>query len=200
MTDHKIIEDFVRNSNWIEQEFEEEGPIWENHLDIAYKIEEESVKRQKILHPSHIHAALMKNIVDMPGEYRNMQVYIGNRRDPQPAGPAIVNIAMNNWFDCLKTDIDHIHKNKEHAIFNVEDVAWQYHYWFEAIHPFIDGNGRTGRLILNNIRRSFGFSWMIVKGTPQDQNELIQEHREYYEAIRKWRKENSDLLSIKNFS
>jgi len=142
----------------------------------------------------------MKNIIDMPGEYRRVQVYIGGRRDPQPAGPAIIDIAMNNWFDCLKTDIKSIHQNKEHASFKIDEIAMQYHHWFEAIHPFIDGNGRTGRLILNNIRRSFGLPWLIIKGTPQDQNELIQEHIDYYESIRKWRKENIDLLSVKNFS
>ena len=199
-TDHKIIEDFVRTSNWIEGEVEEEGPIWENHLDIAFKIEEESVKKQKILHPTHIHAALMKNLVEMPGEYRKIQVYVGGMRNPQPLGPAIINIAMTNWFDCLKTDVESIHKNKEHVTFDIDSIAWQYHHWFEAIHPFIDGNGRTGRLILNNIRRSFGLPWIIIKGTPQNSRELIEEHADYYEVIKQWRRKNMDLLSIKNFS
>lgn len=197
MTDIKIIEEFVRNSNWIESEYEVDGPIWNNHIDIAMKIEEESAK-QRIMHPSHIHAILMKELVKHPGEYRRIQVYVGMDRNAQPAGPAIIDIAMQNWFNCLKEDIKLLHNNPAGGV-DINNVAWQYHHWFEAIHPFIDGNGRTGRLILNNIKRSFGLPWLIIKGTPQGEGHLIKEHLDYYESIREWRKDNKDLLSSKHF-
>ncbi len=198
MTDLKIIEDFVRNSNWIEGIYEhnENDPEWDNHIDIAIKIEEESAK-QIILHPTRIHTTLMKKLVECPGEYRRIQVYVGNDRTTQPIGPAIIDIAMQNWFDCLKQDIKFMHENKDNVA--VASVAWQYHHWFESIHPFIDGNGRTGRLILNNIRRSFGLPWLIIVGTPPGSLHLIEEHRKYYEFIREWRKENKNLLSTKRF-
>ena len=40
-----------------------------------------------------------------------------------------------------------------------------------------DGNGRTGRLWLNNLRLACGYPWLIVQAA---------ERKAYYEAIREW--------------
>ena len=36
------------------------------------------------------------------------------------------------------------------------------HYLFVYIHPFIDGNGRIARLLMNSMFLSGGYSWTIV--------------------------------------
>jgi len=51
------------------------------------------------------------------------------------------------------------------------------HNQFETIHPFQDGNGRVGRLLLINI--------LIKHGLPPLNIEL-ENRKEYYEALRKY--------------
>lgn len=61
----------------------------------------------------------------------------------------------------------------------VED-CWNAHYAFETIHPFIDGNGRMGRIVLNCMLDKLGLTKVVVPGDDKKY--------EYYTAINKWRK------------
>ena len=55
----------------------------------------------------------------------------------------------------------------------IERIA-RFHLEFEGIHPFIDGNGRTGRLIMNLDLIRCGFPPINVKFT---------DRRKYYDAF-----------------
>ena len=55
----------------------------------------------------------------------------------------------------------------------LEAVA-DFHLRFEAIHPFIDGNGRTGRLLLNLMLAQTGYQPIDVKYT---------DRQRYYDAF-----------------
>jgi Fic family protein len=57
--------------------------------------------------------------------------------------------------------------------------AWRMHHEFECAHPFVDGNGRTGRLFLNAVRLNAGLPWLTIR--PGD------EQHEYYRSIRHYR-------------
>ncbi len=57
-------------------------------------------------------------------------------------------------------------------------LALQFHYKFEAIHPFLDGNGRVGRILLNTFLISKGFMPVIF---------FSQNHAAYRNAISKAR-------------
>ncbi len=57
-------------------------------------------------------------------------------------------------------------------------LALRFHYKFEAIHPFLDGNGRVGRILLNAFLIEKGFMPVIF---------FSQNHRAYCTAISKAR-------------
>ena len=44
-------------------------------------------------------------------------------------------------------------------------LAFDFHLRYEHIHPFLDANGRTGRLIMNKILMDHGYFPMIVYTT-----------------------------------
>jgi Fic family protein len=75
-----------------------------------------------------------------PGEFRKCQVHIGSDRRfvPPPS---------NRLSACL----DEFEKelNQEDAKYDPLVRCYLIHYQFEAIHPFIDGNGRVGRALLS---------------------------------------------------
>jgi Fic family protein len=82
-----------------------------------------------------------------PGEIRQVQVQIGQPARFVPPPP-------NEVANCL-SDLE-VHLNKEdRQIHNLVD-AFICHYQFETIHPFKDGNGRVGRLLLALCIREWG--------------------------------------------
>ena len=57
-------------------------------------------------------------------------------------------------------------------------AAFWCHDFFECIHPFIDGNGRTGRVIMAGITLALGFEPVVIWKADQYR---------YYDKIDKWR-------------
>lgn len=86
-----------------------------------------------------------------PGEFKTHQNAIGNPGDTidtakmVPACPESVDRLLDNWLDYVNSD----------RTDTVEKVIVS-HYQFEAIHPFRDGNGRIGRLLMLLVLRRDG--------------------------------------------
>lgn len=83
---------------------------------------------------------IFKTITGKDEGIRSVQVFIGSSTSvvytpPEPG--SILTEKLNNWFDVLRNNksIDPLIK------------MTMLHYQFEAIHPFSDGNGRTGRIL-----------------------------------------------------
>ncbi|HEY5537005.1 MAG TPA: Fic/DOC family N-terminal domain-containing protein [Ignavibacteria bacterium] len=84
---------------------------------------------------------IFKTLTQKEEEIRISQVYIGNSQQviytpPEPG--KILFDKLNNWFDIAIDSSIEIDPLIKMAIL---------HYQFEAIHPFSDGNGRTGRIL-----------------------------------------------------
>ncbi len=112
-----------------------------------------------------IHEGLMDNIDARKG-YRTEDVrVIRSNFDATPA-------------PYVKTDMDILlkwynsNKNKLHPLV----LASIFHHKFEKIHPFMDGNGRTGRMLLNYILLQNNYPALIIKKKTR---------KEYLEALRK---------------
>lgn len=84
-----------------------------------------------------IHSMLMENIM-VGGIYRNVDVYISGAQHTPPS-PSEMYTQIKNFYMDLNS------KTFESPI---ECAAWT-HAEFVRIHPFVDGNGRTSRLIMN---------------------------------------------------
>ncbi len=86
---------------------------------------------------------------DLAG-YRDQQVYIGGSRHVPPPKDAVGD-CMEELFQLLKDEEDPA----------VRAVLG--HFVFVFIHPYMDGNGRIGRFLMNLMFISGGFGWTIIK-------------------------------------
>lgn len=93
-----------------------------------------------------IHAKLMEGVrgdIATPGEFRRSQNWIG------PAGCTLNNASyvpppVEELLSCLGVWEDFLHDRTLPPLVQIAML----HYQFEAIHPFLDGNGRVGRLLI----------------------------------------------------
>jgi len=113
--------------------------------------------------------------------YRMMDVYVNQEDEQRHVFPPYQSVQgmMNAWWFNLKDA--HIFGRQ-----NLNDPMERFHFhaWFEAIHPFIDGNGRVGRMLLWNLD-------MLTEGLL---HRIDYEFRnEYYDALEDWRKAHSAL-------
>lgn len=78
------------------------------------------------------------------GNLRRIQVYVGNPRRAMedasyiPPSPTEIPRLLGNWEN-------YVNMNEEDDPLVIAAVS---HYQFEAIHPFMDGNGRIGRILI----------------------------------------------------
>jgi Fic family protein len=78
-----------------------------------------------------------------PGEFRRSQVWVGGTR---PGNASFIPPPANELTDCLK-DLERFLHDRPHFTPPLVKAALA-HVQFETIHPFLDGNGRIGRLLI----------------------------------------------------
>ncbi len=101
---------------------------------------------------------------DIAGKVREYSVKIGNYRAP-------------DWQDLLilmKGFLDWHSKNKK--VMHPVELAARAHYKFEKIHPFGDGNGRIGRLLISYILAGSGYPLITI---------TYKNRKPYYHALEK---------------
>lgn len=100
---------------------------------------------------------------DIAGRFRNYLVRVGPHLAP-------------DWQDVenlMKNLVEFINKNKK---MNPIELAGRTHYQFEKIHPFGDGNGRIGRLLMNFILWQNEYPMLIIE---------YKKRKFYYKALQK---------------
>ncbi|OGV96639.1 hypothetical protein A2W24_01605 [Microgenomates group bacterium RBG_16_45_19] len=118
-----------------------------------------------------LHRISMANLDETPGKFRQAQTAIFNQ-----AGVAVYlpPPAME-----IKTRMDELVKWLDKAGDPVPIKAVVSHFWFEKIHPFSDGNGRVGRVMVTYILHlgNLGFGGML------NFEEVLADRREEYYAL-----------------
>lgn len=89
---------------------------------------------------------------EQAGSYRTVNVYITGFKYPLPKPQDVPHLMHNFIHNCNST------LHKEHPVI----AAAQAHKEFVYIHPFIDGNGRVARLLMNLILLQHGYTIAII--------------------------------------
>ena len=85
---------------------------------------------------------IMENLHDLNGKFKTTQNLILGA-EFEPTKPYLVPFEIEDWCDNLSYRLENAKTNEEKV-----EIIMDQHIKFEKIHPFIDGNGRTGRLLI----------------------------------------------------
>lgn len=131
------------------------------------------------------HATLMQSVrgaEKMPGEFRSSQNWLGGSN---PGNARFVPPAQENVLE-LMGDLEKFAHNDELHLPPLLRAGIM-HYQFETIHPFLDGNGRIGRLMIPLYLISSG----ILKQPVLYLSDYLERNREeYYERLTRVRDHN----------
>lgn len=128
-----------------------------------------------------IHQIAFSDLYDWAGKWRNVNVIVGLLNPPQPF--QIVPL-IYQFIDNLNFKIS-VAKTLDEMI---ETLVYT-HYEFIKIHPFNNGNGRTGRLIMNLVALKFGLNSLQLYYREGEERKI------YISAMQQADKGNFELLS-----
>jgi Fic family protein len=116
------------------------------------------------------------------GVYRTVEVRISGSKHIPPS-PLLLNDLMDGYFEFYE-----LNKRTMHPVL----LAAEMHERLVTIHPFIDGNGRTARLVMNLVLLQNNYTLVNIKGNLKnrlkyyqalEQVQLNHEHTEFYKLI-----------------
>lgn len=129
-----------------------------------------------------IHAIVLKSIdKENAGAYRNLPVMISGS-SYMPPQPYLLSKLMEDYFIFYNENKDALHPIV---------LAAEMHERLVTIHPFIDGNGRTARLVMNLILLQHGYPIANIKGDAESR-------KRYYTSLEKAQTQNdkSDFIQL----
>ena len=141
-----------------------------------------------------IHGILLKDVRGEhknPGEYRTSQNWIGGSR---PDNAVYVPPIPSEVGNCL-SDLEKFINNDKINTPELIKIA-MIHYQFESIHPFLDGNGRTGRILIPIYLLSRG---IINKPYFYISDYIEKNKNAYYDFLSRVRTQNDMISWIKFF-
>lgn len=111
------------------------------------------------------------------GEYRKQKVYITGSKYPLPA-PEKIQTLMQEFIQKLNQQ-----RKERHPV----EIAALAHKDFVFIHPFIDGNGRVSRLLMNLILLQDGYNIAIIPPVLRS---------EYVQTLEKAHTDDKDFMNL----
>lgn len=116
----------------------------------------------------HLHSLVLQNITPDAGHFRTEMSAIFNQ-----AGVAVYMPPPPNQISKLLNELlNYVNSEEKFPLVN----AFVAHLIFEKIHPFLDGNGRVGRLLISAIIKSKGWDFSFT--VPFE--EYLDEHKDEY--------------------
>lgn len=112
-----------------------------------YQMEVDQKIRAEII--LNLHKIAFGELYDWAGKWRNVEVIVGNLEPP----------SFKNFPELIYQFFENLHwliSNVENQQDLIDCLAYS-HYEFIRIHPFNNGNGRMGRILLNIVAMKFGF-------------------------------------------
>jgi len=151
-----------------------------NHRD-AIRYVEEIITNQEPLSEwqiKNLHRLVLKGIDDTyAGVYREEQVFISGAKHVPPVA-LLIQDKMEDMVDWYQNEGSNLNAIERGAVL---------HAVFVGIHPFIDGNGRTARILLNLELMKDGYPPVVIK---------VENRLAYYEALDKAHTTNDYCDSI----
>lgn len=149
------------------------APEIENYYRVAQGMYDQALQNKRggelILHIGlvrHVHSELFRAISPKRGEFRRGAIRIQGAKVTPPVHDS--DQYMKAWLQ--------VTKNYTRTLEPISALA-RNHALFESIHPFEDGNGRAGRILLNYLSISLGLPPIVIKGF------TAPERTSYYAAL-----------------
>lgn len=135
-------------------------------LDYLYELIEHGISHTISEHLIRsLHSLVIQDIdKNIAGKYREVDVFITGT-DHRPPSALEVPIQMRELIEWARKNHDTMDRVEFSAIF---------HHKFVHIHPFQDGNGRTGRLLMNIFLMQYGFPMTIIQ---------VNDRQKYYRTL-----------------
>ncbi|WP_245960403.1 Fic family protein [Hydrogenivirga caldilitoris] len=130
----------------------------------VYGLAYENYKTGEFIFSESLIRQINKGVLGERGEYRKGEIRIAGAR-LRPPSP----FHLEKW---MKLYVDWVKENAGSGDFT--DFLAKEHVLFESIHPFPDGNGRTGRVILNYLLISRGYPPVVIKGDEENRKRYIR--------------------------
>ncbi len=141
-----------------------------------------------------VHKTLLEGTADAPGktpgEFRTSQNWIGGG---SPYTAKFVPPPVNELNRCLADLETFLHSKDNYSPLIKAAFA---HAQFETIHPFLDGNGRTGRLLTTFYLCNLG---MLERPVLYLSEYFLNNHQAYYDALNSYHTEETDVSNWLDF-
>ena len=112
-----------------------------------------------------LHRSMFGDVWSWAGRYRTRETNLG-------VEPHVISTAVRTLVDDTRTWIDH-------ATYPIDEIGARFHHRLVAVHPFVNGNGRHGRVATDLLLSALGrpaFTWGAHLAV--DTGHLRREYRE----------------------